>query len=584
MRHLFCLVVFSLTAFGQDSSVYVRMKDGTRLAVDVYLPEEREEDETFPALFELTRYWRSTENATTGRPNRSLAPLDRHLLANDYALVKVDVRGTGASFGTRPIEYGRQEVRDGHDVVEWVVAQAWCSGAVGAYGTSYTGTTAELLTAVKHAAVKAVIPGWSDFDIYRSPARPYGLHAKSLIDTWGELVGWMDENSSSRLGAGVRRVNEDADGSLLEAAVAEHAANVDVADAVAALEFRDQTWAGDDSYAHCSSLYWKGAIEESAVPMLVFASWLDAGTADGALRRFQHYSNPQKVVILASNHGGGLHASPFAVGGSPVQPRPSQREQFELRVAFLDHYLKGMKNGVEAWPAVRYFNLGEEAYRETEIWPPAGMERRRLYFRAEGGLSFDAPRTTGVDEYAVDFGVSTGTTNRWSTQMGGPVLNLDDRGAMDERMLVYTSAPLTEDLQVTGTPVAHLRLTSDHADGAVLVYLEDVDPDGRSRYVTEGGLRFLHRKLSRNPAFEQVEPFHSFAEADALPLVPGEEAELAFELWPTSVLFRAGHRIRVAIAGADADSFARVPAQGTPTLRIGRSTEAPSFVELPVIE
>ena len=203
MRHLFCLVVFSLTAFGQDSSVYVRMKDGTRLAVDVYLPAGRAQDETFPALLELTRYWRSTENATTGSPFLSLGPLDGHLLANDYALVKVDVRGTGASFGTRPIEYGRQEVRDGHDVVEWVVTQAWCSGAVGAYGTSYTGTTAELLTAVKHAAVKAVIPGWSDFDIYRSPARPYGLHAKSLIDTWGELVGWMDENSSSRLGAHV---------------------------------------------------------------------------------------------------------------------------------------------------------------------------------------------------------------------------------------------------------------------------------------------------------------------------------------------------------------------------------------------
>ena len=92
MKHVFCLVVFSLTAFGQDSSVYVRMKDGTRLAVDVYLPEEREEDETFPALFELTRYWRSTENATTGRPNRSLAPLDRHLLEADLHAVLLQQR------------------------------------------------------------------------------------------------------------------------------------------------------------------------------------------------------------------------------------------------------------------------------------------------------------------------------------------------------------------------------------------------------------------------------------------------------------------------------------------------------------
>ena len=576
---LLALALFPIT---QDASLHVPAADGTLLAVDVYLPE-REAGERVPALLEQTRYWRSSENRTTGEPNPSLRPLETFLLENGYALVKVDVRGTGASFGTRAIEYGTQEVKDGHAIVEWVVAQDWCSGAVGAYGTSYTGTTAELLAAVKHPAVKAVIPGWSDFDIYRSPARPYGMYGAALIDQWGRYVGLQDDNHPA-LGASVRRVDADEDGSLLEAAVAEHADNVDVAEAVRNLPFRDQVWGGGDTWGHASSLHWKEAIEESGVAMLVLASWLDAGTAGGALERFQHYSNPQKLVILASNHGGAQHASPFTVGRNPVAPIPSQREQFELRLAFLDHHLKGADNGVEEWPAVRYFNLGEEAFRDTEVWPPAGTAMRSLYLDADGGLGFEPPAEEGRDDYEVDHGVSTGRTNRWSTQMGGPVLGLDDRGAMDARMLTYTTEPLTEDLQVTGTPVVTLQLTGTHPDGGLFVYLEDVDPEGRSRYVTEGGLRLIHRRPGENPDHPQTEPFHSFREDDALPLVPGEEAEIAFELWPTSVRFQAGHRIRIAISGADAGNFERIPAEDTPTYTIHRSPTTPSRIELPVTQ
>jgi predicted acyl esterase len=77
---------------------------------------------------------------------------------------------------------------------------------------------------------------------------------------------------------------------------------------------------------------------------------------------------------------------------------------------------------------------------------------------------------------------------------------------------------------------------------------------------------------------------HSFRREDKLPLVPGEVAELRFRLWPTSVLFRAGHRIRLAIAGADAGTFDRLPAEGTPTINVWRGESRPSFVELTVIE
>ena len=566
----------------ETTSVYVPMRDGTRIAVDVHLPADRGDDARFPALLELTRYWRASEDPATGERRPLTGELDLNFLEHGYALVKVDVRGSGASFGHRPLEYGPEEVRDGRDVVDWVVRQSWSNGRVGAYGTSYTGTTAELLAASGHPAVKAVIPGWSDFDVFRSPARPYGLMATGFIARWSEFVGLLDRNDPAA-GGSVARVDADVDGRLLAAAVREHAANPDVFEAVSKADFRDRAVAGGLSLADASVMAWKKQIEASGVPMLVLVSWLDAGTADGALLRLEHFTNPQKLVILASMHGGGAHASPYTVSTEPRSPQPSFEEQMALRLRFFDHHLKGAKNGVPDWPRVRYFNLGEEAFRDAETWPPPGTRRQRWYLAAGRSLATAAPAGSGHDRYAVDFSVSTGTTNRWTTQMGEPVLRLDDRGAMDARMLAYTSPPLAEDLQITGTPVVTLWLRSSRDDGAILVYLEDVDPEGRSRYLTEGGLRALHRRLSANPYFAQAPPYHSFAAADAEPLMPGEPAELAFQLWPTSARIRAGHRLRLAIAGADADTFDRVPADGEVEIKVGWGGAEASLIELPVV-
>lgn len=561
----------------ESFSRYVAMPDGVRLAVEVYLPPDSPADAEFPVLLELTRYWRAREDAATGAPLPSLRPVQRFFLDHGYALAVVDARGTGASFGSRTTEYGDQEVRDAHAVVDWIVAQPWADGNVGAYGTSYTGTTAELLAAVNHPAVKAVIPGWSDWDVYTSPVRPYGMLASGFIRTWSDFVGFQDDNAREQLGASVRRVDGDDDGSLLAAAVAEHAANPEVYEVAAWSEFRDSEFEGI-RFFDVGPQKWVREIERSQVPMLVLVSWLDAGTIDGTLQRLARLSNPQKVVVMATSHGGFSHASPFMVSDQPVAPQPAVQEQMQLRVDFFDHHLRGADNGVPDWPTLRYWTLGEEAFHDADGWPPVPTEMQRWYPARDGRLNPE-PGAAGEDEYSVDFGVTTGTTNRWTTQMGGLVLDLDDRGAMDARMLTYTTAPLEDDLEVTGAPVVTLRVRSDHADGAFFAYLEDVDPEGRSRYITEGGLRAIHRaeEGTRFPG----EPLHGFREADAEPLVPGEWTTLRFRLWPTSVLFRRGHRIRLAIAGADADTFDRVPAQGTPTITLARGADG-SVLELPV--
>jgi putative CocE/NonD family hydrolase len=563
-------------------SQYIAAKDGTRLAVDVHLPDSQQASPTFPALLVYTRYWRSSEHPETGEPSSGLDRLDRYFLANGYAVVKADARGSGASFGTRPTEYGKQEVRDAWDIIDWIVAQPWSDGNVGAYGTSYTGTTAELVAAVQHPALKAVIPGWSDFDDYLSPSRPYGLVASSFIRAWSDYVGWQDENNVEALGESVRRVDEDEDGGLLAAAIADHAANPDVFQVVSASEFRDDEYGGSVLFDN-GPIHWLDSIEQSGVPMLVLVSWLDAGTVDGAIQRYRHLDNPQNLVIMATNHGGREHASPYVVDDSAVPPTPSLEEQFDMRLAFFDHHLKGKSTGVEAWPKVRYYNLGEETFHTSDDWPPGEVTMQRLWTDEGGSLSPERPQGDGRDIYEIDFSASTGATNRWTTQMGGPVYGLSNRGVMDRRMLTYTSAPLESDLQITGAPVVTLQLASTHTDGAFLAYLEDVDPDGRSRYVTEGGLRAIHRKPWIDPRFGDDGPLHSFRRADAMPLVPGEVAEIRFRMWPTSALVGEGHRIRLAIAGADADTFDRLPAEGDVTLTVHRGRERSSFIDLPTL-
>ena len=151
-------------------------------------------------------------------------------------------------------------------------------------------------------------------------------------------------------------------------------------------------------------------------------------------------------------------------------------------------------------------------------------------------------------------------------------------------VMTYTSAPLVEDVEITGHPVVTLHLRSTHQDGAVFVYLEDVAPEGRVRYIGEGQLRLLHRRVSEAvPPFVTMGPYHSYAQADGRPMVAGELEEITFALLPTSVLFRAGHRIRIAIGGADADTFARIPTDGSPVYTIERGADRASQITLPVI-
>jgi putative CocE/NonD family hydrolase len=186
-----------------------------------------------------------------------------------------------------------------------------------------------------------------------------------------------------------------------------------------------------------------------------------------------------------------------------------------------------------------------------------------------------------VDTYCVDASATTGKENRWY-QFTRPAYG--DRREEDRKLLTYDSPPMEEDTELAGWPVVTLCMQAATDDPAVFAYIEDVAPDGRVTYVTEGQLRAKHRRLA-DPATLPYDPGpapHSFRRADALAVVPGEIFTIAFKLFATAALIRRGHRIRLAIAGADRDTF-RLLSNGRPErFDIHRGGPEPSAVTLPL--
>ncbi len=318
-------------------------------------------------------------------------------------------------------------------------------------------------------------------------------------------------------------------------------------------------------------------IEASGAAVYSFSGWFDGTYQHAAIKRYLTLSNPSNRLIIGPwNHGGEENISPFSASASRFDWRG------EL-LKFFDYYLKGIDTGITREKRIHYYTMGEEKWKETDTWTPPATTS--YYLNSDNMLSTDKPRVAkAADAYHVDYTTGTGNLTRWDTQLGASIINAyPDRAERDRKLLCYTSVPIQRDKEVTGHPIITLYISSDSTDGNFFVYLEDVDETGHINYVTEGVLRALHRKLSdKQPPYRDVAPYRSFKRADSMPLVPGEIAELTFDLLPTSYLFKKGHRIRIALAGADKDHFA-VMSGTTPKVRFYRDNTHASHIDVPCL-
>ncbi len=595
----------------ERTSRYLTMRDGVRIAIDVSLPRGLAPGEKVPALLLQTRYWRSLSLTAVARlfvaPDvfeGRLGEFRRLAVQHGYAWISVDTRGSGASFGSRPWDFSPDEVADGAQVVDWIVSQPWSNGRVGAVGASYSGSMAEFLLVNRHPAVRAVAPLLCEFDQYTDILAPGGIPQVWYFDDWARITAALDRNELpfgpqvKLVIEGVRPVDDDPDGALLSQAIREHAANYDFR-SLARVVYRDdlpfsrdeavppaRALAMSRSFAMlerrfgpdflsrgvdlASAQTWAEELASTEAAVYSYSGWYDAGYTAAATRRYRARPQPGNKLIIGPWDHYLRHVSPAA--GS----EPSRFDHAGELLKFFDYHLKDVDTGIEHEPPVHYFTYGDERWKVADAWPPPSTPRS-YYFAGAGTLDETAPVSPdAADAHRVDPTAGSGHDTRWDTLTGRALTPpYPDRAARDAKLLTYTGPPLAEATEVTGHPVVTLWVDSTATDGAFFAYLEDVDPGGGVTYVTEGMLRALHRKGDPST--------RTFLRRDAQPLVPGEPAELVFELLPTSYVFAPGHAIRLALAGADHDHFAQIPADGAPLLHVHRSRDMASRIDLPVV-
>jgi putative CocE/NonD family hydrolase len=568
-----------------DSSVltsqYLTMRDGIKIAIDIVRPAKAEKvhEEPLPVVWTHTRYRRAYIRGGK-RMSELDSPLYRNLLKYGYVLAAADVRGSGASFGSWQGIWAQEETQDAYEIIEWLAAQPWCDGNIGMAGGSYLGVTQLMAAGTKPPHLKAIFPAVALFDMY-GIAYPGGVFYDDFIKHWSDLTLTLDTQSIAA------PVDDDKDEALLKAAIEEHKQSRPLIDIFMPLKYRDSVDEGigvQPFYTWHPAAYIEG-INESGVPIYLWCGWFDSFTRDGFLM-FRNFKNPKKIVYGAWSH-------------SPRDP-DIQKDEFlpviveELR--WFDYWLKGIDNGIMDEAAIRYQVMSapkDNEWRTADEWPLPEQKPTKYYFGEgpsgsvdsanDGILGLDPPgKGSGKDDYLVDYTTTTGTETRWDNAVGGG-FGYPDMTENDKKGLTYTTDVLAEDVEITGSPVVHLWVSSTASDGDFFAYLEEVDAEGASYYVSEGAIRASHRAI-HEPYYDNLGlPYHRSHEEDVRELVPGEPAELAFDLQPTSNIFNAGNRIRITVTCADKDNALTPDLSPAPTVSVYRDEGHPSYAELPVI-
>lgn len=524
------MILWSFLACSQKyevSSPTVEMPDGTLLAVDVITPADR--DGPVPAVLIQTRYWRSFDLAIRrGEDALPIGPREdiaKALLRAGYAVVVADVRGTGASEGSWPRPWSEQEVADMGALVDWVAAQPWCDGRLGAEGVSYEGTTALLAATQGRSELKAVLAREIEWDLVDELLAPGGVRNISFVESWGESVALLDAGEVPdlfRSGAafmikGPARTDADPEGTILEEVLANREIP-DVASDVSQIRSPKDLWGDGTPASEVGPSAWLEELAASPSAIGIWGSWWDGATADAVLRADAALSLAD-ARIGGWTHEGNKSASPL--GGS----RDSEVDLDEV-VGFFDAWLRGDGRA----PVRQWYVAGPEALESGTQWPETSP--KALYLRQDHTLGASDPSLRRT--LAVDFEASVGDETRWSTGL------LTDVEAPNREkapgLLSFASGPLSGTLSAFGEGLFACDLETE-GEAALHVYLEAVQPNGRVRLLTEGLRRVKTGRVE-------------------VPLRP-----VAFELEPDWA-------IRLSIAGADAETFERVPASGPQSITL----------------
>jgi putative CocE/NonD family hydrolase len=548
----------------------VPMRDGVSLSADVYLPVG---DGPWPVLLTRTPY-----------DNTRLVEIGIWWAERGYAYVGQDVRGRYDSEGT--FIYYHAEVEDGYDTIDWIGRQAWCDGNVGMTGGSYLGQTQYLAAITQHPLLKAICPRVMGDNLWDGRVWTSGAFALGSNATW----------SSRTMTQTTQRLDHFDWPRLFR-----HLPLSDIPNVMGKNNLAYAEWTAEPEYGE----WWEYPsidehYEQVTVPALHIGGWYDL-YARGVIRNFagirEHGGSDlarehQHVIYGPWNHPqAGSHFFPgYTNCGDREFGSQSKLDTLAIELAWFDHWLKGVDNGIDREPPVRIFVMGADVWREEAEWPLARTEWTPWYLSSDGNaqtlvgdgtLSPEPPAAgTPPDTYRYD------PENPVPTRGGCNCCNPEivPWGVFDQReiefrpdVLCFTSTPLEQDLEITGPVKAVIHASTDGPDTDFTAKLCDVYPDGRSWNLCDGIVRGRHRN-GRGPA--------EF-------LMPGHIYEFEIDLWVTSNVFKAGHRIRLEISSSNFPRFSRnlntdEPVPSATTIRVATNTvyhdaDHPSHILLPVI-
>ena len=536
-------------------SLYVPVRDGTRLAMNVYRPANSSgvETEPLPVVFVFTPYRARfmTEDGEISETALQDGLALRSLIRAGYVVAVADIRGKGASFGARRGFQDRTEARDGYDLVEWLAAQPYSSGNVGMVGCSYLGGTTMHTASTAPPSLRAIFTGATDWDKFAFVRR-------------GGITAQFNTRPDEPLSVDLASVPVDADpdGVLLREAVAQHADNTSMGGLWYSMPYRDSVSPLTDNAFWDEVAIWKyvDTIRDAGIATYMWGNWNDEPTSD--------------VIVAAENLGSRLLVGP---GSHCETPR-----NFDFAgeiVRYFDHHLKGKANGFADQPRVTYWTDedGENAghYVRGDSYPGARSDTLTYYLgERDGSGAMDAlPEGAGERDFAVDYDVANEAYFAFWPE------------PLDEHGLVYDTDLLDAPIDLLGFPVAHVALSADREDADIFVYLEEVRADGEVEVISFGRLKASQRALADAPWDNLGLPWHSGMSGEVEPLVPDETAELVVPMLATSYHVPTGSRLRFTVTGADPRqrNLAELRQNPPPVITIAHGWEAGSRIELPIV-
>ena len=510
------------------SDVTIVASDGVNLVGDVHLPDSHGR---FPAIVDMEPYGRSS--STT-------------YVKDGFAHVNTDVRGSGKSGGALCLLCEREQ-RDVYDVVEWVARQPWSNGKVVLYGYSYSAITALLGAAQQPPHLTTVVVGHPPTDPYRDVLWHNGLYDQGFSTQW-----FLGQTAAQSLGIGPQSQ---------------------------VLDRKDQLFAAETRINELDGPLYRersvlAKVDRIRVPVYVFTGWHDMYSR-GDMRFIDMFKGPAQLWIDASTHHGtgqaGEVGAPYGGGPSDLSPTLSATPPPGQVLRWLDHYVKGKRNGVERQPRVTFYDLGSRTWSTAPSWRAAGPRLTRLYLSSavsgsahslhDGSLQSRVPTGRAAYQESYVYDPTTGA----SVAMGAegpdgfaPYVHTDQR-LDDLHALTFTTPEMRRPLRLAGPSELRFWAITEASDMAWVARLSDVAPDGSEVPVTQGWLRASVRHVDA----KRSRPGSPYLTDDRIdPVTVGLTTEYRLDLWDTAYTVLPGHRLRLWFASGDSPTHEPLPEAG----------------------